>query len=314
MPRYTTRGMRIKARLRTLATRALSETMDVRSMIRLTRRLFGSYDLYERTGFPSSVPIPNRDAARQIVNDVIEAGLLLDFAALLVELERLGNDGHSRLSSPLQAIVREILERGYYFDEQSRSFVEDTDIRTTRNWGVLRDGESYILTFLGIDIVGSSDLVREHGPRAMSPLYRWLRDLITNLSEKRNGRLWVWEGDGGIVAFTSDEQNLRATLTGMELLNELVIYNLTECPLDDGLHVRITVHQGPCEYGETGAELTSDTIKRIRQIDARHGAPDTMIVTDAVYPSLERIVANALQPLHIADDQKYHTYSVGFTD
>jgi class 3 adenylate cyclase len=306
--------MRIKARLRTLATRALYETMDVRSMIHLARRLFGSYDLYERTGFPLSVPIPNRDAARQIVDDVIEAGLLLDFASLLVELERLGAEGRSRRSSPLQAIVREILEEGYYFDEQSRSFVEDTDIRTTRNWGVLRDGESYIFTFLGIDVVGNSDLVREHGPDAMGPLYRWLRRLITNLSEKRNGRLWVWEGDGGIVAFASEEQNLRATLTGIELLNELLIYNLTECPLDDGLHVRIIVHQGPCEYGESGAELTSDTIKRIRQIDVLHGAPDTMIVTDSVYPSLERVVASALRPIHIADDQKYHTYSVGFTD
>ncbi len=306
--------MRIKARLRTLAGRALSEMMDVRSMVHLARRLFGSYDLYERTGFPSSVPIPNRDAARQIVDDVIEAGLLLDFAALLVELERVGSEGRARRSSPLQAIVQEILERGYYFDEQSRSFVEDTDIRTTRNWGVLREGESYILTFLGIDVAGNSELVREYGQQAMSPLYRSLKALITSLSEKRNGRLWVWEGDGGIVAFTSEEQKLRATLTGIELLNELFIYNHTECPLDGGLHIRVTVHQGPCEYGETGAELSSDTVKRMLQIDARYGVPDTMIVTDSVYPSLERIVASALEPLPIADDQKYHTYSVRLAD
>ncbi|MFW5718309.1 MAG: hypothetical protein ACOC0E_12790, partial [Spirochaetota bacterium] len=138
--------------------------------------------------------------------------------------------------------------------------------------------------------------------------------MLAAVVEKRNGRLWGWEGDGGVAAFTFEEQNQRATLSGIEFLNELFLYNITDCPLDDGLHVRVTVHNGPCEYDENGTELKVDTLKRLWEIDSKHGASDTMIVTDAVYPSLERLVASRLRPVDVADDQGFYTYAVRFAD
>ena len=306
--------MRVKARVRTLASRALAESMEVKTMVHLVRRLFGTYDLHERTGFPASVPIPNRDAARQIVDDVVEAGRFLEFAALMLEVERLGMEGRTYRFPRLQAIIHEILDVGYSYDVRTRSFVEDSAIRTTRNWGVLREGESYVMAFLGVDVVGNSHLVREHGQEAMSELYGTLRSLVASIAERRNGRLWGWEGDGGIAAFTFEEQNQRATIAGMELLNELLIYNLVECPLRDGIHVRLTVHNGPCVYHRNGTELKNDTVKRVWDIDSRHGLADTLIVTDAVYPSLARVVANSLKPLTVASDQTFYSYSVMFAD
>lgn len=288
--------------------------MDVKTMVHVARRLFGSYDLHERTGFPASVPIPNRNAARQIIDDLSEAGLFLDFAAMLLEVERLGMEGRKYRFPRLQAILRELYETGYCYDHQTRTFIEDSSIRTTRNWGVLREGETYVMAFLGVDVVGNSDLVRQHGQAAMSDLYRTLRSMVARSATRRNGRLWGWEGDGGIVAFTFEEQNLRATLTGMELLGELLIYNLVECPLSDGLHVRVTVHNGPCEYTDSGAELKSDTLKRLWEIDTQHGMPDTMIVTDTVYPSLDRVAAAGLTPVDVAEDQRFYSYSVRFAD
>jgi hypothetical protein len=179
---------------------------------------------------------------------------------------------------------------------------------------VLREGETYIMAFLGIDVVGNSTLVRERGRREMSEHYRTLRGLLAAVSEKRNGRLWGWEGDGGIAAFTFEEQNQRATLAGMDFLTELFLYNLVDCPLQDGLHVRVTVHNGPCEYHEDGTELKADTIKRLWEIDTKHGTSDTLIVSDSVYPSLERIVAARLTPLAIGDHNGFYTYAVRFAD
>ena len=306
--------MRVKARLRTLATRALGETMDVKTMVHLIRRLFGTYDLNERTGFPLSVPIPNRTAAQQIVDDVVTAGLFLDFVALLLDIERLGMSGRKYRFPRMTLLVNEILALGYRYDDGARIFVEDTSIRTTRNWGVLKEGESYVMAFLGVDVVGNTKLVKQHGNTAMGELYAAVRALIVECCEKRNGRLWGWEGDGGVVAFTFEEQNQRAALSGIELLNELLLYNLTECPLKQGLHLRLTLHNGACEYSESGSELKSDTIKRLWQIDDTFGRPDTMIITDSVYPSLERPIASHLRRLHVATDQEYYTYSLRFVD
>ncbi|MFW5686322.1 MAG: hypothetical protein ACOC0O_06685 [Spirochaetota bacterium] len=306
--------MRVKARARTLATRALTESMDVKTMVHVARRLFGNYDLHERTGFPQSVPIPNRNAARQIVDDLAASDKFLDFAALLIEVERLGMEGRTYRFPRLNAIVNEILETGYRYDESTRTFVEDSSIRTTRNWGVLKEGETYIMAFLAVDVVGNSALVREYGRSAMSELYAELRGMVADACERRNGRLWGWEGDGGIAAFTFEEQNQRATLSGIEIVNELFLYNLTDCPLDDGLHARVTVHNGPCEYSETGAELKTDTVKRVWEIDSRFGITDTLVVSDSVFPSLERPIAERLHPLGVACDREFYTYRVRFAD
>jgi hypothetical protein len=39
-----------------------------------------------------------------------------------------------------------------------------------------------------------------------------------------------------------------------------------------------------------------------------------MIITDSVYPSLERPIASHLRRLHVATDQEYYTYSLRFVD
>lgn len=306
--------MRVKARARSLAARALAESMDVKTMIHLARRLFGSYDLAQRTGFPQSVPIPNKTAARQIVDDVADTGIFLDFITLLIEVERLGMEGRKYRFPKLSQLVNEVLEVGYRFDPESRSFVEDSAIRTTRNWGVLKEGETYIMAFLGVDVVGNSSLVREHGQRTMSRLYSHLRETVAMIAEKRNGRLWGWEGDGGVAAFTFEEQNQRATLAAMELINEVFLYNHTSCPLERGLHVRATVHNGPCEYSESGSELKVDTIKRIWDIDSRYGVPDTVIVTNSIYPSLERTIADRFAPLDGSGEAELFSYAVRFAE
>jgi len=305
--------MRVKARLRTLAIRALAESMEVKTMVHLARRIFGaSYDLHERTGFPRSVAIPNKTAASQIVADVTQANLFLDFVARLLSLERVGMAGRKYRIPRLNAIVSEILDTGYQFDQESGSFVEDSSIRTTRNWGILRDGESRIMAFLGIDVSGNSDLVRAHGKDKMERLYAYLRNLATESVERRNGRLWAWEGDGGVFAFTFEEENQRAVHSALEILHEMFLYNLFACPVPEGLHVRLVIHNGLAEYRSDGAELKGDTVKHMWDIDTRYGEADALIVTAAVLPSLVPEISHRFEPVGTGTSEQLHRYSVRF--
>jgi hypothetical protein len=304
--------MRVKARLRTLAIRALAESMEVKTMVHVARRMFGNYDLYERTGFPQSVPIPNRTAASQIVTDVAETHLFLEFVGLLMSLERVGMAGRKYKIPRLNTIVTEILDTGYRYNSESGYFVEDRAIRTTRNWGVLREGESYLMSFLGVDVSGNSDLVRMHGQDSMQEIYQALRQMATDSVERRNGRLWGWEGDGGLFAFTFEDENERAVHSGVELLHELFLYNLISCPLPDGLHVRLTIHNGPCEYQTDGTELKVDTVKRLWDIDTRYGRPDWLTISAAILPSLDHSLSSRFEPIRTGTSENLYAYSVRF--
>lgn len=304
--------MRVKGRLRTLAVRALAESMEVKTMIHVARRVFGKYDLHERTGFPQSVPIPNRTAAGQIVSDVAETDLFLDFVGLLMSLERVGMAGRKYKIPRLETIVTEILDTGYRYDSGSGTFVEDRAIRTTRNWGVLREGDTYIMAFLGVDVAGNSELVRTHGQESMQGIYQTLRQIVTESVERRNGRLWGWEGDGGLFAFTFEEENQRAVHSAVEALHEIFLYNQVSCPLPEGLRVRLTIHNGPCEYQSDGTELKVDTVKRLWDIDSRYGQQDSLTISAAVLPSLDHSLSSRFERIHTRSGQNLHTYSVRF--
>ncbi len=303
--------MRVKARLRTLASRALAESMDVKRMIHVARRMLGNYDLHDRTGFPRSVPIPNLTAARQIVDDVVEAELFLTFVGFLVSLERLGMAGRKYKIPRLNTIISEIMDVGYRYDAETGTFVEDRAIRTTRNWGVLREGESYVMAFLGIDVAGNSRLVRTFGRDAMHRIYNALRSMTTESVERRNGRLWSWEGDGGLYAFTFEEQNQRAAIAAVEVLHEIFLYNLGACPIPDGVHVRLTIHNGPCVYAADGSELKCETVKRLWEIDSCHGQPDSLTITPLIVPTLGPELARQFAARKIQADGDLYTYSVG---
>ena len=304
--------MRVKARLKTLAVRALTESMEVKTMVHVARRIFGNYDLYERTGFPQSVPIPNRTAASQIVDDAVDSGLFLDFVSLLMTLERVGMAGRKYKIPRLNNIITEILDTGYRFDSETAVFVEDQAIRTTRNWGVLREGETYLMAFLGVDVSGNSELVRVHGQATMQGIYQSLQQMASESVGRRNGRLWDWEGDGGLFAFTFEEENERAVHAGVELLHELFLYNLVSCPLPEGLHARLTVHNGPCEYQSDGTELKVDSLKRLWDIDTRYGRPDCLTISAAILPSLNHSLSDRFRRVSTGTSENLYRYSVRF--
>lgn len=303
--------MRVKARLKNLTARALAESMDVKTMVHFARRVITNYDLYDRTGVPGSVAIPNRDAARQIVNDMIAEQRFLEFVESLLDLEDRGMAGRRYRIPRLSAIISAIVETGYVLDSEARRFVEDAGVRRTRNWGVLRDGEHYVLAFLGVDIVGNSELVREYGRERVEPLYDRLRSQVQVCVERRNGRLWGWEGDGGVAAFAFAERNRRAVIAAMELLHELFIYNALEAPLSEGLRVRLTIHNGPCEYRPDGSVLTGDTVRRLWEIDDEYGRADTLTITDTVFPTIEPLLADEFDVLQPEPNLVFYQYRIG---
>jgi class 3 adenylate cyclase len=210
----------------------------------------------------------------------------------------------------LNAIISEIMDTGYRYDTETGTFVEDRSIRTTRNWGVLREGETYVMAFMGIDVAGNSELVRNYGREDMRRIYDAIRSMTTESVERRNGRLWSWEGDGGLYAFTFEEQNQRAAISAVEVLHEIFLYNLGACPVLEGVHVRLTVHNGPCTYATDGSELKCETVKRLWETDRLYGQPDTLTITPLILPTLGPELARAFAPHPVRTDGHLHTYAV----
>ena len=304
--------MRIPSSIITLATKALSESMDVNVMTHMAKDIIDGYDLYERTGFRESMVVPQRDAARQIVNDMVREGVFFQLIITLIQFHTTGYKGRVYPISYLKDIVRVLNDEcGYIYDAENRIFVEDPAVRRTRNWGAFLEGHDYILSFLRLDIVGNSQLVRKYPEKLIQATYGDLRTIVTSAIDRRNGRIWNWEGDGGLIAFYFANKSLLATLSGMEILNELFIYNSLHCKLGEPIRVRAAVNTGLCMYTEDLEELMkNDVVKETVTIESKYTKPDTMTISNTVSSKLDASLLAAFTPVTTDARTKLHAYGI----
>ena len=302
--------MRVSGWLMHLVTRALSESMDVRSMIHLARRFIRNYDIHERTGFSNNISIPNKDAAQQIVRDMCDSELMLDLVAMLIKIHEKGLSGRQYRIPYLNDMLGEIRKSGLIYDEESSMFFEDPRVMQTMNWGVLREFEEYIFAFLRFDIVGNSSLVRQNPENTIQQTYSDLRSIVQSAIIKRNGRIWNWEGDGGLVSFYFSNKNVHAVLSAMEILHELYIYNQVRCRLNKPLRVRMAVHNGLCQFRHNFEDIKSDTIKKIMHMESKCTKADTVSISSAVYQMLSQTLVYNLQQLKLDNDSPYYCYEL----
>ncbi|MCL2705720.1 MAG: hypothetical protein FWE72_05880 [Spirochaetaceae bacterium] len=270
--------------------KALAQSMNTDVMIVLARKVIPNYDLYGRLGFPRSMAIPNKDAARQIITDTIKNEYFIDFVLLMVEAGNSGVMGR-RYSIPyMNDIISGVFELGYIYDRENNFFVEDSRYSITRNWGALKQGKEYGFAFMRLDIADNSIIVRENSEKDVRKAYDHLMQITTRSVLKRNGRIWSWDGDGGLASFFFGNKQQNAVMAGKEILHELFFYNYLDCPLKSPLKIRVAVHSGPYDYSPSEEELKAcETVKKVVEIESHFTKPGTMTISQPVKVMLDNI-------------------------
>lgn len=303
--------MRSRVNLPALCERALAESMDAHAITRIAKELMPNYDIYERTGYPPSMVIPGLEVAHRVVDDIVRSGKLYDLIGFLINAQESGLRGRVYTIPNLRAILHAAAGKGFVYDTENKLFVENPSVRKTRNWGVLKEGTDYTIAFLKLDIVGNSDLVRRYPMTLIRRAYGALREMTVKATERRNGRIWLWEGDGGLAAFFFANKHQAAALAAIEIMHELHLYNQLSCPLASPLTIRIAVHSGLCEYTENGEVLSQNsTLKTLVDMEEHHTKPQTITISSVIKVMLDAIVANQFAPIVDDSQGSYFAYSL----
>ncbi len=304
--------MQIPSSLVSLTSRAVSESMDTNVMTHVAKDIIDDYDLFQRTGFRESMVVPQKDAANQIVRDMAKSGKFFYFISLLINMHTTGYKGRIYPIKYLKDIVKMINEEcGFIYDMENRLFVEDPAVRRTRNWGALLEGHDYILSFLRLDIVGNSHRVRKYPDNLIQATYADLRKIVDRAIDRRNGRIWNWEGDGGLVAFYFANKSHLATMSGMEIINELFVYNALHCRLDEPVKIRAAVNTGMCQYTQSVTDLLkNDVIKETVQIESKYTKPNSMTIGPTVSSKLDASILEGFETILVENRMKFYAYSV----
>lgn len=307
--------MQMTASLATLTERALAESLDMQTLKALAEKLFHNYDFYKKTGFSHNLNIPRQVAVKQLVSDIKQSGSFIRLIEILIEMHSVGYMGKKHPIKNLRELIGHIREAGLIFDIENRVFVEDPSMRRTKNWGALIEGEQYLFALLRLDIAGNSKLVREYPDNVIQATYADFRNMVQESIDKRNGRIWSWEGDGGLIAFFFSSKNLYATFAGMDIVNKLFLYNKLHCRLGQPLGVRIAVHAGLMDYTESEDDLKRcDIIKKVVDIEAHNTVPNTLTVSDMVAKDFCTGMLEQFKPIIVDGNRTYYSYSLQWED
>jgi class 3 adenylate cyclase len=288
--------VKVTARVESLFVSALSQSMPVELMQKVARMVIPNYDIYERSGFPSAIGMPRADAARHILKDFSREGFLLKFVESLIEVMTQGYMSREVPIPLLPRIIAEVEDQGYRYSASKGIFVEAGEHERTMGWGTLREGHTYEFALLRVDVVGNSEMVRRYPKSQVTDAYASVQAMITRQVEKRDGRIWGWEGDGGLAAFYFLDKTIQATLCGMEIVHELFVYNLLGRALPEPVRVRLAVHAGPCRFLMSAKESAGDTIRRVELLESRYTHPGCLTVSPGVFTDL----GSKLSPLFAA--------------
>jgi class 3 adenylate cyclase len=305
-------AVKVQARLATLFISALSQSMPVDLMQKVARVVIEGYDIYERSGFPAAIPMPRADAARHILKDFVGEGYFLKLVEALLEMTSRGDMGRDVKIPLLPRIVAEIEDQGYRYSPEKGVFVEAGGRERTMGWGTLREGRTYEFALLRFDIAGNSGLVRRYPRALVTAAYDDVRNLVTTLVEKRDGRVWDIEGDGGLAAFYFADKTIQATLCGMELIHELFLYNLLDRELPEPVLLRLAVHAGPCRLTSSAKESAGDTIRRVELLESGYTCPGCLTVSPGVFTDLGSKLSPLFAPVAGPDNGNVFRYGLAW--
>ncbi|HEY9592977.1 MAG TPA: hypothetical protein VHE79_00770 [Spirochaetia bacterium] len=304
--------MKVPARLSSLFVSALAQSMPVDLMQKVARTVIDDYDVYGRSGFPASISMPRADAARQIFRDICQEGAFLHFIESLMAFVSNGVMGRDVRIPLLPRIIAEVEELGYRYSADKGVFVEAGEKPRTMGWGTLQHGKTYEFALLRLDIAGNSEMVRRYPRARVVEAYNALRALVSGIVEKRDGRIWGWEGDGALAAFYFTDKTIRATLCGMEIVHEIFLYNVLSRTLPEPVRVRLAVHAGPCRFFPTVKESWGDTIKRVELLESEYTRPGTLTVSPGVYTDLGSKLSPLFRPVTGPDSGNVYRYTLGW--
>jgi DNA-binding LacI/PurR family transcriptional regulator/class 3 adenylate cyclase len=151
------------------------------------------------------------------------------------------------------------------------------------NWEELREGDLREFSFLHIDVVEHSKLVKDNASIVVDNTLNYFKKYVEERVKSHRGKLWNWLGDGGLCAFYENDKVLNSVICGINLLENLSSFNLYRNTTNTEIRIRIAIHKGIAKYQVDTGSIHSDTINFVAHLESQRTEINSIYVSKEVY-------------------------------
>ena len=287
----------------------LASTFTSDGMDELGRLLFRHYSGHQVAGADRHMTLSRPRAAQILVQHADERGKLSDLVQLVAEL-----DGRQFMDRTLNVHAIEVffnaLARvGIVYDPSRRRLYHSREeIDRLRNWGSLRDDRTYTIAAMSVDLVGNSQLVRQHGATKVETLSYELLGFLQRKLDDYDGRVWNWAGDGGMLAFTFAGCAERAILCGIDIQRSMPLFSLSPgYPLAEQVALRVAVDTGPVKFCSDTGRIVSEVLNYAAHLEKDATEPGCVSISSRTIDLCDPKLLGIFEPSGDFEGHPYRT-------
>jgi len=269
-------------------TEILAPNFSPEEIESLGKIIFPKYNGHKAAGVKNHITMSSRKAANALVQFLNTSKKTFQLIKLIVEMDDSTLNGKSITIEGLETYLNKLAKSGIYYDFKKRKLHHSKkNALEMINWGTLKDGKTYDITVMSLDIVGNSKLVKKYGTKTMEKVYFRLRSFVEQKVLDYEGRIWNFAGDGGLIAFTSKNHVTRSVLCSLDIRATLSVFNIhPDIPIKDNITLRLGLDTGKIKFFSDTGHIVSDIINYAAHLEKSGTVPGEISISENIKKEL----------------------------
>ncbi|MGQ9630239.1 MAG: hypothetical protein ACUVXI_07965 [bacterium] len=273
------------------------------------------FDVYSRSGFAyaQGVSMPQGEAARIIVDHFTKIHRLEDLIAAVIKLDGNYLKGRAISLRGTDGLSRFLRQHGYFYNPDTGRLERRRANGQIDSWAFVHEGNEYSFGFLSVDISGNSKIVSRYPREDVERVYRSLYKYLCEKVERRHGRFWSWQGDGGLCAFYCDDISNAAVNSAVDILLGMPLFNTESNSLNDDIRLRLAVHRGKAIYIAQKGNIISEDINFVSHLEKNGTDVNSISISDRIFRELSPRMGRYFSKAGLFEGQQIYKFSFSTT-
>lgn len=277
---------KFSTRFKELLIDLVANSFDERLCNKLGSKLEPLFNIHKISGISEKITLQPLTMAQNLVDYFFSKNQQINLLNEIIKAALNGIDGYQVTIYNLNNIIKELEKMGYFFDKNLKQLVYKDEEKKLNDWGVLENNKEYSFCFVSVDIVKNSKITRENNPWIIKETYKTFYNFINEKILARNGRIWLWEGDGGLISFFGDDAINKAVFATLDFYLSLPVFNAVFNKINRVIIPRIAIHYGKAEYKNNINSIQSEDIDFTKEIEKKFALAGEIIISNVVFISL----------------------------
>ncbi|UCB46433.1 MAG: hypothetical protein JSV25_03135 [Spirochaetota bacterium] len=288
----------------------IGNNFSYEEIIVIGKRFNKDFDIRMEENRFGRLRLPPHTASEHLIDFFRNSESAHELVRFLIDLDCHSLNGREVVFDELEDLLIILRQNGIGYDFNGREFYFVSEKDDGPKWEeCLQENKEYEFSYVSVDIVKSSELIRREDIKLVYYTVNSLYELFKNTAHSNNGSIWSWQGDGGIIAFWGEHSILQSLYFSMEVLGLLPLFNARDNKFANDINLRFGIDRGWSIYKRDKGSIISHNINFAAHLEKKCTDINSVTISERIYDVLGDKLRSYFQSVGELDDTRFYTYS-----